>query len=94
MDPDGDGMLSFNDLFRLYSRYIFCIKHPNEQRLVVDPEVEEEYNCIYTQEVLSAIVKQIIDTYDQDGDEVLSYKEYLNAITEWDIREFIDVYFV
>ena len=94
MDFDGDGFLSFQDLFTFYSRYIFSLRHPNEQRLSAESGSDEEYSCIYSKEVLTIIVQQIVSVYDTDKDGMLSYKEFNNVSTEWDIREFIDVYFI
>ncbi len=92
LDFDDDGFLSFNDLFRFYSRCVFSLKHPSECSVAGD--TEDAYDCVYSKETLTGMVGQIISAYDADGDQLLSYEEYSAAVTEWDVREFIDVYFV
>ena len=84
LDADKDGNLSFNDLFLFYSRYVFAIPRLNASNFV-------EQSCTYPIEDLNQIVKQIFELYDVDKDEMLSYKEYTDAITDWDVKEFIDV---
>ena len=88
MDFDADQKLSFNDLVLYYSRVAFANKP------VGVAAESEEYTGIYPYEQLTEMVKQIISGYDADEDGMLDYREYCNAITDCDVKEFIDIYFV
>jgi len=87
IDNDKDGFLSQQDLFYFYSNYIFSLNQPGEPQ-------SEEFSCIYSQETLTSIVNKIIEDFDIDKDKKLSYMEYGNAITDFDVREFIDIYLI
>ena len=91
MDNDEDNNLSFDDLFYFYSKYAFSITQLNEHTGAADIE-EDRYSCLYSVEELRLMVSKILQLHDLDKDGMLSYSEYTIAVTDWDVKEFLDVY--
>eukprot|EP00826_Nyctotherus_ovalis_P064275 TRINITY_DN9424_c0_g1_i1.p1 TRINITY_DN9424_c0_g1~~TRINITY_DN9424_c0_g1_i1.p1 ORF type:complete len:114 (-),score=20.70 TRINITY_DN9424_c0_g1_i1:124-465(-) len=93
IDADRDGYLSFSDLLQFYAKCVFAVPNLNAHALS-SSYAEELPSSVYSMEDLSGIVRGILEVHDVDRDGMLSFKEYTDVVTDWDVKEFIDVYLV